>query len=37
MIDATATTLGTHVLNFTGGYLYANTNPYVLYQQPVFS
>ena len=32
MIDATAN-VGTHTLNFTGGYLYANTNPYVLYQQ----
>ncbi len=32
MIDATATA-GVHALNFTGGYLYANTNPYVLYQQ----
>lgn len=33
MIDATAS-FGTHLLSFTGGYLYANTNPYVLYQQP---
>ncbi len=33
LIDATATA-GTHLLNITGGYLYANTNPYVLYQQP---
>jgi LPS-assembly protein len=23
------------MLNFSGGYLYANTNPYVLYNQPV--
>jgi LPS-assembly protein len=30
MIDATGT-FGTHTLNFTGGYLYTNTNPYVLY------
>ncbi|HQT45668.1 MAG: organic solvent tolerance protein [Acidocella sp. 20-63-7] len=30
MIDATAT-LGTPLLNFTGGYLYSNTDPYVLY------
>ncbi len=33
MIDATATA-GTPKLNFTTGYLYANTNPYVLYNQP---
>jgi LPS-assembly protein len=32
MIDAT-TTVGTHLLSVTGGYLYTNTNPYVLYQQ----
>lgn len=34
MIDAT-TTVGTHALNFSGGYLYTNTNPYTLYDQPV--
>ena len=33
MIDATAYA-GTSLLNFTGGYLYTNTNPYVLYDQP---
>jgi LPS-assembly protein len=33
MIDGTATA-GTSLLNFTVGYLYANTNPYVLYNQP---
>lgn len=33
MIDATAS-IGTPRLNFSGGYLYANTNPYVLYNQP---
>ena len=33
MIDATAN-FGTHALNFSGGYLYANTNPYVLYNEP---
>jgi len=33
MIDATATA-GTGLLNITAGYLYANTNPYVLYNQP---
>jgi LPS-assembly protein len=32
MIDATAS-FGTPMLNFSGGYLYANTNPYVLYNQ----
>ncbi len=32
MIDAT-TTVGTHLLSVSGGYLYTNTNPYVLYQQ----
>ena len=32
MIDATAYA-GTSLLNFTGGYLYTNTNPYVLYDQ----
>ncbi len=30
MIDTTAT-VGTHALSVTGGYLYSNTNPYVLY------
>ena len=34
MIDTTAS-FGTHLLNFSGGYLYSNTNPYVLYQQPI--
>jgi LPS-assembly protein len=33
MIDATAT-VGTRLLNFTGGYLYSNTDPYVLYDTP---
>jgi LPS-assembly protein len=33
MIDTTAS-LGNSRLNFSGGYLYANTNPYVLYNQP---
>jgi LPS-assembly protein len=33
MIDATAN-FGTHVLHFSGGYLYTNTNPYVLYDSP---
>lgn len=33
MIDATAS-VGTSRLNFSGGYLYSSTNPYVLYQQP---
>ena len=33
MIDATAN-VGNHTLNFSGGYLYANTNPYVLYDSP---
>ncbi len=33
MIDATAN-VGTHTLNFSGGYLYTNTNPYVLYDSP---
>jgi len=33
MQDATAT-LGTSVFNVTGGYLYSNTNPYFLYNQP---
>ena len=33
MIDATAN-FGTPRLNFSGGYLYSNTNPYVLYTQP---
>ncbi|HUM08089.1 MAG TPA: LPS assembly protein LptD [Acidocella sp.] len=33
MIDATAN-VGTHTLNFTGGYLYTNTTPYVLYDSP---
>ena len=32
MIDATAEA-GTHTLNLSGGYLYAITNPYILYQQ----
>lgn len=30
MIDATAN-FGTHVLNFSTGYLYTSTNPYLLY------
>jgi LPS-assembly protein len=34
MIDATAA-VGGPKLNFTGGYLYTNTNPYTLYDQPV--
>jgi LPS-assembly protein len=34
MIDATANA-GTHLLNVSGGYLYDNTNPYVLYDTPV--
>jgi LPS-assembly protein len=33
MIDATATA-GNNLLNISAGYLYANTNPYVLYNQP---
>jgi LPS-assembly protein len=33
MIDATATA-GTKLLNFSGGYLYTNTDPYVLYDDP---
>jgi LPS-assembly protein len=33
MIDATATA-GTGLFNISAGYLYANTNPYVLYDQP---
>ncbi len=33
MLDATATA-GTPLLNLSAGYLYANTNPYVLYGQP---
>jgi len=33
MIDATATA-GNSLLNITAGYLYTNTNPYVLYNQP---
>jgi len=33
MIDATAS-VGDHLLKFTGGYLYTNTNPYVLYDTP---
>jgi LPS-assembly protein len=33
MIDASATA-GTSLLNITAGYLYTNTNPYVLYNQP---
>jgi LPS-assembly protein len=33
MIDTTAT-VGKPVLNFSGGYLYTNTNPYVLYDEP---
>ncbi len=33
MIDATAN-FGNHTLNFSGGYLYSNTNPYVLYDSP---
>jgi LPS-assembly protein len=33
MIDATAT-VGNSTFNVSGGYLYANTNPYVLYNQP---
>jgi LPS-assembly protein len=33
MIDATAN-FGTHELSFSGGYLYTNTNPYVLYDTP---
>jgi LPS-assembly protein len=32
MLDATAS-FGTSLLNFSGGYLYSNTNPYVLYNQ----
>ena len=34
MIDATAS-VGGHLLKFTGGYLYTNTNPYALYLNPV--
>ncbi len=34
MIDATAS-VGDQLLKFTGGYLYSNTNPYVLYENPV--
>jgi LPS-assembly protein len=34
MIDATASA-GGRLLKFTGGYLYSNTNPYLLYQNPV--
>ena len=34
MIDATAN-FGTPALNFSGGYLYTNTNPYVLYASTV--
>ena len=33
MIDTTAS-FGTPKLNFSGGYLYANTDPYVLYDSP---
>jgi LPS-assembly protein len=33
MQDATAT-LGTSLFNVSGGYLYSNTDPYVLYNQP---
>jgi LPS-assembly protein len=33
MIDATAN-FGNHVLYFSGGYLYSNTDPYVLYDAP---
>ncbi len=33
LIDATAN-FGTPKLNLSGGYLYSNTNPYVLYNQP---
>jgi LPS-assembly protein len=33
MIDATATA-GGRLLNLSGGYLYANTDPYALYNQP---
>jgi LPS-assembly protein len=33
MIDATAT-VGNKLLNFSGGYLYTNTDPYVLYDDP---
>jgi LPS-assembly protein len=33
MQDGTAT-VGNHTLSFTGGYLYTNTNPYVLYDEP---
>jgi len=33
MIDTTAN-VGTHALSFSGGYLYTNTNPYVLYDSP---
>ena len=33
MIDATAN-VGNHALSFSGGYLYTNTNPYVLYNYP---
>jgi LPS-assembly protein len=33
MIDATAN-VGNHTLSFSGGYLYSNTNPYVLYNEP---
>jgi LPS-assembly protein len=32
LIDATASA-GTHLLSFTGGYLYSSTDPYLLYQQ----
>ena len=33
MIDASAN-FGTQLLNFSGGYLYSNTDPYVLYDSP---
>ena len=34
MIDTTAS-FGTSLLNFSGGYLYTSTNPYLLYNQPL--
>ena len=34
MIDTTAS-FGTSLLNFSGGYLYTSTNPYLLYTQPL--
>ena len=33
MIDATANLPARILLNFSGGYLYSNTDPYVLYDQ----